>query len=91
MARRRMSPQDSFWLELDRPHNLLIITSLVWTTEPVDPDRLRQVIRDRVVDRYPVYTQRPVLHDGLIRTGRKWVAVTGRKGLQELVRETAVN
>lgn len=29
--------------------------------------------------------------DGLIRTGRKWVAVTGRKGLEELVRETAVN
>lgn len=69
MARRRMSAQDSFWLELDRPTNLLVITSLVWTEQPVDPERLRQVIRERVVERYPVYTQRPVLHGGLIRTG----------------------
>ena len=69
MGRRRMSPQDSFWLELDRPNTLLVITSLVWTAEPVDPDRFRQVVQERVIDRYPVFSQRPVLSGGLIRSG----------------------
>lgn len=69
MARRRMSPQDSFWLELDRPDNLPVNTSLVWTADPVDPGRLREVIRQRVLGRYPVFSQRPVLRGGLIRSG----------------------
>jgi len=29
--------------------------------------------------------------DGLIRSGRKWVAVTGQKGLEDLIRKGAVN
>jgi WS/DGAT/MGAT family acyltransferase len=41
----------------------------MWTETPVDPDRLRQVIRERVLDRYPVYTQRPVLRGVLLRQG----------------------
>ena len=69
MTRRHMPAQDSFWLELDRPNNLLVNTSLVWTSEPVDPHRLRQVILERVVDRYPVFSQRPVLRGGLLRSG----------------------
>ncbi|SFF05589.1 wax ester/triacylglycerol synthase domain-containing protein [Blastococcus tunisiensis] len=69
MGRRPMTPQDSIWLELDRPDNLMAITSVLWTTTPVDPDRLRALLVERVVDRYPVFRQRPVLHRGPVRWG----------------------
>jgi hypothetical protein len=31
MTRRRMSPEDSLWLELDQPTNQMVITSVLWT------------------------------------------------------------
>lgn len=69
MPRRLMTPQDSIWLELDRPTNLLAITSLLWTATPVDPDKLRSLIAERLVARYPVFRQRPVLRGGPVRWG----------------------
>ncbi|MGY1811206.1 wax ester/triacylglycerol synthase domain-containing protein [Blastococcus sp. SYSU D00820] len=63
-----MPPQDSLWLELDRPEHLMTITSVLWTEEPVDPDRLREVVAERLVGRFPVFSQRPVLHGGVVRT-----------------------
>jgi WS/DGAT/MGAT family acyltransferase len=64
-----MAPQDSIWLELDRPTNLMAITSLLWTATPIDPDRLRSLIGERIVARYPVFRQRPVLRGGPVRWG----------------------
>ena len=72
MTRRRMSPEDSLWLELDRPTNQMVITSVLWTDSPVNPERLREVLRHRVLSRYPVFSQRPVAHTGLLRRGA-WV------------------
>lgn len=72
MTRRRMPPEDSLWLELDRPTNQMVITSVLWTDSPVDPERLREVLRRRVLSRYPVFPQRPVVHSGLVRRG-VWV------------------
>lgn len=69
LARRLIAPQDSIWLELDRPTNLLAITSLLWTATPIDPDRLRTLIRERILGRYPVFQQRPVLYGGPVRWG----------------------
>jgi WS/DGAT/MGAT family acyltransferase len=69
MTRRRMSPEDSLWLELDRPTNQMVITSVLWTDSPVDPERLREVLRRRVLSRYPVFSQRPVVRSGLVRRG----------------------
>jgi WS/DGAT/MGAT family acyltransferase len=68
-----MPAEDSFWLELDRPENLAVVTSLMWTTEQVDPDRLRSVVRERLLDRFPVLCRRPDLHSGLLRWGA-WLA-----------------
>jgi WS/DGAT/MGAT family acyltransferase len=62
-----MSPQDSLWLEIDRSTNQMIITSVMWTETPIDPDRLRRLIQERVLDRYPVFHQRPVLGGTLLR------------------------
>ena len=72
MTARAMSPQDSLWLELDRPTNLMVITSLMWTATPVDPERLRSLLRDRLLARYPVFRQRPEFRSGLLRSGT-WV------------------
>lgn len=70
MTGRPMPPQDSLWLFLDRPTNLLTITSVLWTADPVDPQRLRAVLQERLLDRYPVFRQRPVLGGTLLRSGR---------------------
>ncbi|WP_285479416.1 WS/DGAT domain-containing protein [Amycolatopsis sp. NBRC 101858] len=55
-----MPAQDSLWLHLDRPENLMVVTSVLWTRTPVDPARLRSVVSDRLLARYPVYFQRAV-------------------------------
>ncbi len=57
-----MPAQDSLWLRLDRPENLMIVTSVLWTRTPVDPGRLRSLVSDRLLARYPVYCQRAVPH-----------------------------
>ena len=57
---RRVPAQDSLWLHLDRPENRMIVTSVLWTRTPVDPDRLRRLVSDRLLARYPVYFQRAV-------------------------------
>ena len=53
--RRRLGVQDALWLEMDRPANLMVVDSLVWTATPIDWERLRAVVRERLWDRYPVF------------------------------------
>lgn len=53
--RQRMGVQDALWLEMDRPSNLMVVDSLVWTTEPLDWDRFVSVARERLWDRYRVF------------------------------------
>lgn len=55
----RIAAQDALWLRLDRPENRMTVTSVLWTATPVDPDRLRSVVADRLLARYPVYLRRP--------------------------------
>jgi len=65
---RRMPAQDSLWLSLDRPENLMVVTSVLWTESPIDPARLRSVVSDRLLAKYPVYLQRAVRRGGPART-----------------------
>lgn len=60
MAGRTISPADTLWLNMDRPNNLMVIESLMLLEEPVDTERVLTVLERRVVDRYPVFRQRPV-------------------------------
>ena len=48
------------WLNMDRPNNLMVIDSIMWFDDPVDWDRLAEVVQHRLVDRYPVFRQRAV-------------------------------
>lgn len=67
-----MPAQDNLWLVLDRPDNLLTITAVLWTAEPVDPDRFRTVVQERLVDRYPVFRRRAAARGVLLRSA-EWV------------------
>ncbi|MGZ6804655.1 MAG: wax ester/triacylglycerol synthase family O-acyltransferase, partial [Nocardioidaceae bacterium] len=48
------------WLNMDRRDNLMVIESLLLLEEPLDVERFVRILRRRVVDRYPVFRQRPV-------------------------------
>jgi diacylglycerol O-acyltransferase len=60
--RRRLSTQDQFWLEMDRPNNLMVVDSVMWTSTPLDWDRARDVMSTRFAGRYPVFRSLAV-HD----------------------------
>lgn len=60
MARHAMPSADAAWLRMDRPQNLMAITSVLWFDEPLDLDRLRALLRERLVERFPRFTQRVV-------------------------------
>ncbi len=61
MARTPMGVQDALWLTMDRPNNLMVIDTVMWFREVPDWDEVEGVIRDRLLDRYPVFTRRPVM------------------------------
>ncbi len=56
-TRRPVGPVDTMWLNMDRPNNLMIIDSVMWTDEPIDWDRFTGVITERMLDRFPVFRQ----------------------------------
>src|SRR5450756_1559004 len=57
---RPIGPVDAMWLNMDRPNNLMVIDSVMWFDETIDWERLGPLIQRRLVDRYPLFAQRPV-------------------------------
>jgi WS/DGAT/MGAT family acyltransferase len=55
-----MASADAAWLHMDRPTNLMVINSVLWCDEPIDWDRCRAAFRERVVERFDRFRQRPV-------------------------------
>ena len=43
--RRRLGVQDALWLEMDQPNNLMVVDSVVWTAEPLDFAKVREVVQ----------------------------------------------
>ena len=56
----RLSSADAAWLHMDRPTNLMVINSVLLFDQPVDWERVKEVTRLRLVDRYPKFHQRVV-------------------------------
>jgi diacylglycerol O-acyltransferase / wax synthase len=65
MSRHRMAPADAAWLRMDRPTNLMVVNSVMWFDEVVDAEALRALLRDRVIARFPRFTQRAVEDHGV--------------------------
>ncbi len=55
-----MSSADAAWLHMDRPTNLMVINSVLWFDEPVDWDAYKLLVRERLVERFDRFRQRPV-------------------------------
>jgi len=55
-----LSSADTAWLRMDRPTNLMVITSVMLFDEPLDIERVREVYRHRLIGRYPRFRQRVV-------------------------------
>ena len=55
-----MSAIDAAWLRMDRPTNLTIITSVMWLARPPDWDAVEELLRERLIDRFPRFSQRAV-------------------------------
>lgn len=53
-----MSNADAAWLHMDRPTNLMVVNALMWFEEPLDVDRAREVLRTRLVERFPRFKRR---------------------------------
>lgn len=61
--RRRLGVQDALWLEMDRPNNLMVVDSVVWTATPLDFAKVRAVVEERLLNRYPVFRSKAVKDD----------------------------
>ena len=57
-GRRTVGAVDNIWLRMDRPANLMVIDSVMWLDEPLDLERFRAVVQRRIIDRFPVFSQR---------------------------------
>jgi diacylglycerol O-acyltransferase len=52
-----MSNADAAWLHMDRPTNLMVVNALLWFEEPVDVERVREILRSRLVEPFPRFRQ----------------------------------
>jgi diacylglycerol O-acyltransferase len=66
MSKVRMSPQDSLWLTMDRPNNLMVVDGVVVLASEPSFDAVMDQFRD-MVSRFPVMARRPV------KRGRAWI------------------
>ncbi|WP_224361702.1 WS/DGAT/MGAT family O-acyltransferase [Hyalangium versicolor] len=62
----RMAGIDAAWLRMEEPTNLMMITAVLWFDEHPDWERLKAVLRERLVERFPRFRQRLVVPDGLL-------------------------
>jgi diacylglycerol O-acyltransferase / wax synthase len=63
---QRMASVDAAWLRMEEPTNLMMITAVLWFDEPPDLERLKEVVRERMVERFPRFRQRLVEPEGLL-------------------------
>jgi WS/DGAT/MGAT family acyltransferase len=61
--RRSIGPVDTMWLNMDQPNNLMVIDGVMWFDESIDFERLGPLLQRRLIDRYPVFSQRPLPPD----------------------------
>ena len=60
MSKQLMASADAAWLHMDRPTNLMVVNGVLWFDEPLDHERARDTIRERLVERFPRFRQRVV-------------------------------
>jgi WS/DGAT/MGAT family acyltransferase len=67
----RLSSADAAWLHMDRPTNLMVINSVLRFEGRLEPEQLLEVVRERLVEPYPRFSQR--VRDGRMPLpGPRW-------------------
>lgn len=56
-AKHAMSSADAAWLRMDSPTNLMVVNSVLWFDQPIDWQRFRSVLEERIVNRFPRFSQ----------------------------------
>lgn len=56
---------DSAWLRMDTPTNLMVVTSAQWFNRPLDRAKVTRVLKERMIDPFPRFSQRVVQNHGL--------------------------
>ena len=59
MQTRRLPGIDAAWLRMDRPTNLMVVTGLFFFAEPIEAERIRELLRERLL-RYRRFRERVV-------------------------------
>ncbi len=67
----RLSSADAAWLRMDRPENLMVITSVLRFDGRLELAPLLEVVRERLVERYPRFSERVVEGGGPL-SGPRW-------------------
>ena len=44
-----LSPNDSLWLNMDSPENLMVIEGVMWFDEPLEMEAVTRALRERMV------------------------------------------
>jgi WS/DGAT/MGAT family acyltransferase len=60
MSRQQMSPVDAAWLHMGRSTNLMIVNGLLQLDGPIDYARVKETVRERLVERFPRFRQRVI-------------------------------
>jgi WS/DGAT/MGAT family acyltransferase len=63
VTERRLSPADAAWLYSEWEKNNQTVSALMWLDREIDPDDYIAIVQERMVDKYPTFSQR-------IRTSR---------------------
>lgn len=58
MSRQEMSAADAAWLHMDRPTNLMVVNSVLVYDEPMDRDKIVEVLTERLIEPFPRFRQR---------------------------------
>jgi diacylglycerol O-acyltransferase len=58
-ATHAMQSADAAWLRMDRPTNLMVINSVLWLAAAPDWERVKDIYRERLLARFPRFSQRP--------------------------------
>jgi WS/DGAT/MGAT family acyltransferase len=66
-ASELMSGADAAWFRLEESTNPTIVNAVLWFGEPPDWERLTEVLRERLVERFPRFRQRVVRKGVLAR------------------------
>jgi diacylglycerol O-acyltransferase len=56
--RHRMPTADLAWLHMDRPTNLMVVNVVLTFDTLVDWDRVKEICRERLIQRFPQFSQR---------------------------------